>query len=158
MLPKRSKVKTKLIQWLKDHLKIQEKLSFSNLLVSSDIIESLFGKFKHVIERSPQADMNRTILLIPALCGKIDEATIIRIFSQTSHADFKNWEKKNIPYTVHKRRQTFFTEIESKKRENFCDVIVPVRQSSINHSLKNVRAKRLNHKNCVCNCSINDRI
>jgi hypothetical protein len=42
------------------------------MIVSSDIIESLFGKFKYAIERSPQADMNRTILLIPALCGNLN--------------------------------------------------------------------------------------
>lgn len=116
-LPKRSKVRKQLIQWLNSHIEIQKKLSFSNLLVSSDIIESLFGKFKHVIERSPQADMNRTVLLIPALCGHISESTIIRIFDHTSHADLKNWEAEKIPYTVRKKRRDFFTDNEAKKRE-----------------------------------------
>jgi len=46
------------------------------LLISSDIIESLFGNFKYIIERSPQADMNRTNLLIPVLCGDLNERTI----------------------------------------------------------------------------------
>jgi hypothetical protein len=39
--------------------------------ISSDIIESLFGKFKHTIEKSPQSEMNHSILIIPLLCGKI---------------------------------------------------------------------------------------
>ena len=39
------------------------------LLASSDIIESLFGNFKDIIGRGPQADMNRSALLIPVLCG-----------------------------------------------------------------------------------------
>lgn len=116
-LPKRSKVRKHLIHWLDKHIKIQKKLSFPTLLVSSDIIESLFGQFKHVIERSPQADMNRTVLLIPALCGIIDEATIRRTFNQTSHAELQAWESKEIPYTVRKKRQDFFTHDEAKKRE-----------------------------------------
>jgi hypothetical protein len=116
-LPKRSKVRKHLTQWLDKHIKIQQKLSFSTLLVSSDIIESLFGQFKHVIERSPQADMNRTVLLIPALCGKIDGETIRRVFDQTSHAELKKWEDKEIPYTVRKKRRDFFKQNEAKKRE-----------------------------------------
>ena len=115
--PKRSKVRKHLTQWLDKHIKIQQKLSFPTLLVSSDIIESLFGQFKHVIERSPQADMNRTVLLIPALCGKVDEETIRRVFNQTRHAELKEWEDKEIPYTVRKKRRDFFKQNEAKKRE-----------------------------------------
>jgi len=66
-LPKYSKVKKHLLLWLQDHIQIQQQVTNQPLLVSSDIIESLFGNFKHIMERSPQADMNRTMLLIPAL-------------------------------------------------------------------------------------------
>jgi hypothetical protein len=79
-------------------------------LVSSDIIESLFGNFKHIIERSPQADMNRTTMLIPALCGNLDERVIAEAFSQACHNDLQIWEQKNIPYTMRKRRQAFFAK------------------------------------------------
>lgn len=86
--------------------------------MSSDIIESLFGRFKHVIERSPQADMNQTVLLIPTLCGHIDKTTIARTFSQTCHAELKEWEADNIPYTIRKNRQLFFSDNESKNWGN----------------------------------------
>ncbi len=89
-----------------------------SLLVSSDIIESLFGNFKHIIERSPQADMNRTTLLIPALCGNMDELTITRALSQTNHKDLNAWEEENIPYTMRKRRQAFFSQQRSQKPGN----------------------------------------
>ena len=78
------------------------------LLVSSDIIESLFGKYKHIIERGPQADMNRTTLLIPALCGKIDGPVIAQALALTTHGDIQRWEQDNIPYTLRKRRRAFF--------------------------------------------------
>jgi hypothetical protein len=109
-LPQRSKVKKRLLAWLQRHLHIQCRLGISQmpLLVSSDIIESLFGKFKHIIERSPQADMNRTTLVIPALCGKIDGQAIAQALAHTTHGDIQRWEQENIPYTLRKWRRAFF--------------------------------------------------
>jgi hypothetical protein len=75
----------------------------------------LFGNFKHIIERSPQADMNRTTLLIPALCGNLNESSITQALIEACHNDLKVWEKENIPYTVRKKRQAFFSEIEIQK-------------------------------------------
>jgi len=114
-LPKNSKVKKHLQQWLQRHLLIQQQLTELPLLVSSDIIESLFGNFKHIIERSPQADMNRTTLLIPALCGNLDKATVTQALAHARHNDLEIWEKENIPYTVRKKRQAFFDSVESQK-------------------------------------------
>lgn len=109
-LPRRSVVRKRLKQWLNEHLAIQREITSLPLLVSSDIIESLFGNFKHVIERSAQADMNRTALLIPALCGEIDERIFENAFNQARHKDLKDWEDANIPYTVRKKRQEFLNK------------------------------------------------
>jgi hypothetical protein len=109
-LPERSKVKKRLLVWLQHHLHIQCRLGVNQmpLLVSSDIIESLFGKFKHIIERSPQTDMNRTTLVIPALCGRVDGQAIAQALAHTTHSDAQNWEQDNIPYTLRKQRHAFF--------------------------------------------------
>lgn len=63
-----------------------------------------------MIERSSQADMNRTALLIPALCGNVDEVLIHQALSQARHKDLKSWEEDNIPYTMRKKRQIFFND------------------------------------------------
>ena len=49
-LPHNCKVKKRLQEWLQKHLEFQKQLLQSELpiLVSSDIIESLFGNFKHI--------------------------------------------------------------------------------------------------------------
>jgi hypothetical protein len=112
-LPRNSKVKKCLQTWLKKTLVLQKKLTSLPLLVSSDIIESLFGNFKHIIERSPQADMNRTVLLIPALCGKLTDTTVKQALRQASQADIGTWEKKHISYTVRKKRHAFFNAGDS---------------------------------------------
>jgi hypothetical protein len=117
-LPKRSKVRARSIVWLDRHIAIQKEITSLPLLVSSDIIESLFGRFKHVIERSSQADMNRTALLIPALCGEIDETIIERAFSHARQKDLRSWEKDSIPYTMRKKRQVFFDGNFSHKPGN----------------------------------------
>ena len=109
-LPRNSKVKKRLLSWLQQHLEIQQEITALPLLVSSDIIESLFGNFKHIIERSPQADMNRTTLLIPTLCGNLDEIMISRALNLARHRDLKSWEEDNIPYTMRKKRQAFFSK------------------------------------------------
>jgi hypothetical protein len=122
-LPKNSRVKTRLLAWLQNHLEIQKQLTAKGhpdlpLMVSSDVIESLFGKFKHILERSPHADMNRSALLIPALCGHLDKAAIDHALAQTRHDDLKAWEQKNIPYTIRKKRRAFFAnldELQSQK-------------------------------------------
>jgi len=117
-LPRNSKVKKCLQTWLKKNFTLQKKLTSEPLLISSDIIESLFGNFKHVIERSPQADMNRTVLLIPALCGKLTDTTVTQALRQASQADIGAWEKKHISYTVRKKRHAFFNGGDSQNTGN----------------------------------------
>ena len=114
-LPKRSKVKRRLQNWLARHMDVWSQMTALPLLASSDIIESLFGNFKHIIERGPQADMNRTALLIPALCGNLDNATIALALNMASHHDLQMWGQENIPYTLRKKRQAFFRANESQK-------------------------------------------
>jgi len=117
-LPKKSKVKQRLQQWLQQHRVIQKEITDLPLAVSSDIIESLFGNFKHIIARSPQADMNRSALLIPTLCGNLDRLAVTQALNQTCHNDLVVWERDNIPYTVCKKRRAFFGKKQPKNGNN----------------------------------------
>jgi hypothetical protein len=60
--------------------------------------------------------MNRTTLLIPALCGHMDKKTINQALNQVRHNDLEKWEQENISYTVRKKRQTFLTTMAAKNR------------------------------------------
>jgi len=90
--------KKRLLNWLDHHQKVQARLTSQHtLLVSTDILESLFGKFKSIIERSPTTDINRIALVIPALCGNtIHEQGIKELFSTTRQQDIDTWEQNNI--------------------------------------------------------------
>ena len=118
-LPPNSGVKRRLLTWLSRHIDIQRQLTPLPLVVSSDIIESLFGNFKHILERSPQADMNRRVLLIPALCGGRDAATLANALTHARHGDLAAWEQQNIPYTMRKKRMAFFADEKSQNAGNY---------------------------------------
>jgi len=114
-LPAKSLVKQRVLTWLDRHSAIQRELTTLPLIVSSDIIESLFGRFKSILERSPQADMNRTALLLPALCGNPDQATLANALAHASHRDLAAWDNEQIPYTLRKKRAAFFATDQSQK-------------------------------------------
>jgi hypothetical protein len=59
--------------------------------------------------------MNRTVLLIPALCGKLTDRTVTRALRRASQSDIEAWEKKHISYTVRKKRHEFFNGGDSQK-------------------------------------------
>jgi hypothetical protein len=107
-------LKKRLLHWLDHHQSLQARLTNQHsLLVSTDILESLFGKFKRIIERSPIADINRMALIIPALCGSsLNEQCIKALFSTTRHQDINVWEQNNITPTFRKKRQALFTKIQ----------------------------------------------
>lgn len=105
-LPDRSATRTRLSSWLDRHLYIQCRLSIGQmpLLVSSDVIESLFGKFKTIIQRNPQAELNRLIYVIPLLCGIHTSAKIEHALRGCSHGKMLDQLKRTIPPTLRQRR------------------------------------------------------
>ena len=92
------------------HLKIQEKLGSYPIPISSDIIESLFGKFKHTIEKSPQNDMNHSVLIIPLLCGKINGQRLNEALASVPQKELKIWKEVNIGKTMRQKRIDFFNQ------------------------------------------------
>jgi len=109
-LPKNSKIRKTVRIWLEKNIEIQNKLAPYPLPISSDIIESLFGKFKYRLERTPQSDINRAVLLIPLLCGELNKEKLLTTLKNTKHKELKKWEDENIPDTIRKERSKFFNK------------------------------------------------
>lgn len=105
-LPQDSQVRARLSAWIDRHLKIQEELAVGHLplLVSSDVVESLFGKFKTIIQRNPQAELNRLVYIIPLLCGTHTSAEIDRALRGCSHGQMLEQIQKTIPRTLRQQR------------------------------------------------------
>lgn len=105
-LSKRSLVQIRLSTWLEKHINIHRALEIGQmpLLVSSDAIESLFGAFKTIIQRSPQAELNRLVYAIPLLCGNHSYGNIDLALNQCSHSQMLAQIKQTIPPTLRQQR------------------------------------------------------
>lgn len=78
------------------------------LLSSSDVIESLFGKYKAVLKRSPLRAITIMVLLVAALTSQRTEAVIQNAMNSVSTADVQAWFASNgEPSLLAKRRQAF---------------------------------------------------
>jgi hypothetical protein len=117
-LPKSSKTAKLLREWLNKHIKIQQQFGSYPMPISSDIIESLFGKFKHTIEKSPQSDMNHSVLIIPLLCGIISEEKISNTLNSVSQKELEEWKYKHIGKTMRMKRIDFLNQNIQKVGNN----------------------------------------
>jgi len=117
-LPRSSRTAKSLRDWLDKHLKIQRELNSYPIPISSDIIESLFGKFKYTIEKSPQNDMNHSILIIPLLCGKISEQRILNSLNSVSQKELEEWKEHHIGKTMRMKRIDFLNNNIQKTGKN----------------------------------------
>lgn len=108
-LPRTSGVRKRFERWCRRQLSIQARLGVGQmpLLVSSDILESLFGKIKVVLARNPKSEFNRTVLALPLLCGKLTSANVEQGLRTATHRDLQNWERQHIPPTQQRERMAF---------------------------------------------------
>ena len=98
------------MKWLNTHLHYQCRLAIGQtpLPVSTDILESLFGKFKTIIQRNPKAEFNRNSLVIPCLCGDFSDSLVHEAISKTTQTDLLHWEETCVPKSMAKQRHAYF--------------------------------------------------
>lgn len=78
------------------------------LLLSSDIIESLFGKYKYLAKPHSLSEINRMIFAVPCLCEEITPELVKEAFSNLSHAEMEQQIRQDISETLlSKRRKAF---------------------------------------------------
>ena len=111
-LPQRSLVRKRLSTWLEKHIKFHRALAIGQLplLVSTDAIESLFGIFKTVVQRNPQAELNRLIYVIPLLCGNYSYSDIDHALNRCSHAEMLHQIEQTVPPTLRQQRTQKFEQ------------------------------------------------
>jgi hypothetical protein len=80
----------------------------SHLLATSDIIESLFGKYKGFSKKCPIQELGRMILTIPLSTQNLTEDFVKQALETVTSIDVKNWEKKLFGQsTLSKRKMVF---------------------------------------------------
>jgi hypothetical protein len=114
-LPIGSKTKSRLEKWLEQHIGIRNPISGVPLLTSSDIIESLFGKFKYFLERRSNKDINRSILLIPGMCGSLGEVEMAQARELITYKALTVWTEENLNSQYKKEKAKFSNKNDAVK-------------------------------------------
>ncbi len=100
--------------------KLMQELEFSKqigvpALLTSDLIESLFGKFKTISKPHKLFEINKLVLAIPCLCEEITLDLIERAFSKMTNKETEKWIEKYIPITLFARRIAIVNEMKKNK-------------------------------------------
>lgn len=108
-LPEKSRFRQRMTLWLQAQSACHKALGLGEMPmpVSTDIIESLFGKLKAAIARNPKAEFNRIVLTIPTLCGTIVQQIIEQALQDASHRDLETWQRQNVRPSQWQARQAF---------------------------------------------------
>lgn len=74
----------------------------------SDIIESIFGKYKNFSSKSSMKEIGRSILTIPAFVGKIKHDEVKQAMETISANEVPKWLKENIGISFFTKRKEAF--------------------------------------------------
>lgn len=116
-LPANCPVRQRLEAWIAKHLALLVQLrqlhpTLTSLPVSSDVIESLFGRFKHVIARQPRPELNHIVAILATLCGNPNPTAVAEALATTGIKDLKAWRQKTCPETIERKRRKFRVETD----------------------------------------------
>ncbi len=109
--------KTKRLQQLKreiiEYLK-EESTDIDNTkpwLGCSDIIESIFGKYKNFSAKTPMKEVGRTVLTMPVFTSEISLEEVKVVMENVSTQDVNNWLDQNIGDTLFAKRKRAYNSI-----------------------------------------------
>ena len=116
-------IKTRLTAWLDSHLKLLSTLqaahpSLTRLPVSSDVIESLFGRFKHVLSRHPRPELGQLTVMLATLCGRHSPATITEALAHTRTRELEVLRGNHLPHSIEIKRREFRQKTEAASRSD----------------------------------------
>lgn len=96
---------------IKDYLREQTSVMKpeSHLLASSDILESLFGKYKFFSKKCPIQELGRMILIIPLSTLKLTEDIVKQALETVTSMDLTTWEKKLFGQSTLSKRKIVFS-------------------------------------------------
>ena len=114
-LPARSPIRKEVSHYLQQYVPVVES-SESPLLGSSDVLESLIGKAKQRLEANGRSELNKSILLIPCLCGELSQDLVAEALTTVRVQDVTTWVSENVGETMRSKRRREFPRSQSQKR------------------------------------------
>lgn len=75
------------------------------VLFSSDILESIFGKYKNRVSENPMASITCLMLIIAAFTSNLTEDSIKQSIENVKIADIRKWPQENIGVSLFEKRK-----------------------------------------------------
>jgi hypothetical protein len=113
-LPARSPMRKEVSHSLQHYWPVVE-LSGSPLWGSSDGIASLIGKAKQRLEAHGRSAMNKSILLIPCMCGERTHDLVAEALTTVRVQDVTTWVSENVGETMQSKRRRAFPRSQPQK-------------------------------------------
>jgi hypothetical protein len=107
-----TRVAVQLIDWIRQSsakLKDNERA-----WLSTEILESLFGKFKQVEQQQSKGGFTRVIAVIPTLCVKATKQVVREAFLAVNSKQTLKWLKASLGKTLNARRNAAYRESRSQ--------------------------------------------
>lgn len=82
-------------------------------LATSEIIESLFGKYKNIEKEHSKSGFSSLILGMPALVGKITPQVVMKALTSYKVKDIQQWLDTNLGKTIQSKRATIANKIKT---------------------------------------------
>ena len=87
------------------------------MIASSDIIESMFGKWKSMVSEDSMAGITDMILLLPLLTVNLADGLVIKALEATPIQKIENWNKENLGTTMYAKRREILYKKTSKEED-----------------------------------------
>jgi len=87
-------------------------------LGSSDIIESIIGKYKNFAARTPMKEVGKAVLTMPVFTSDITECEVREAMKNVSTNDLREWLDKNVGDTLFAKRKRAIGRNKTRKRVN----------------------------------------
>jgi hypothetical protein len=115
-LPARSRMKGAARAWLDETLRTHCRLGIGQtpLVVSSDVIESLYGIEKMILERSPAPEFGTLSLATPLFCGNLTEHVVREAMERCPHDRLTEWKSANLAHTKRRVQSRLLNEVRRK--------------------------------------------
>lgn len=115
-LPARSRMKCAALTWLDETLRMHCRLGIGQtpLVVSSDVIESLYGIVKMILERSPAPEFGTLSLATPLFCGNLTEHVVREALERCPHQRLTEWKSSNLAHTKRRVQSRLLDEVRRK--------------------------------------------
>ena len=98
-LPARSPLRKEINHYLQQYVPIVAS-SASPLLGSSDVIESLIGKAKQRLEAQGRSELNKSLLLLPCMCGELTHDLVAKALTTVRVQDVTTWVAEEVGETM----------------------------------------------------------